>query len=101
MVAHRERAPLRVGDKFEMIDADQTATDIEAMATAMVTIPTPEILWRRLKPPVHARPLRPPREDTRSLRHVARGRRSEIPAGRLHSEARRPHPEAAGGSSVR
>jgi aminoglycoside phosphotransferase len=52
VVAHRERATLRVGDLFLKIDADQTRTDVEVEAMAMAPIPTPRILWR--KPPVLA-----------------------------------------------
>jgi len=52
VVAHRERATLRVGDVFLKIDADQSCTDREVAAMAMAPIPTPEILWR--KPPVLA-----------------------------------------------
>ena len=52
LVAHRERATLRVGDVFLKIDADQTRTDVEVEAMAIAPIPTPEILWR--KPPVLA-----------------------------------------------
>jgi hypothetical protein len=50
VVAHHERATLRVGDVFLKIDADQTRTDVEALALA--PIPTPQVLWR--KPPVLA-----------------------------------------------
>src|SRR5213075_557536 len=52
VVAHHERATLRVGDVFLKIDADQTRTDVEVEAMAMVPVPTPEVLWR--KPPVLA-----------------------------------------------
>ena len=52
VVAHQERATLRVGDVFLKIDADQTNTDVEVEAMAMAPIPTPEVLWR--KPPVLA-----------------------------------------------
>lgn len=52
VVAHSERATLRVGDVFLKIDADQTRVDTEVEAMAMVPVPTPEILWR--KPPVLA-----------------------------------------------
>ena len=52
VVAHSERATLRVGDVFLKIDADQARTDREVEAMAMAPIPTPEILWR--KPPVLA-----------------------------------------------
>ena len=52
IVAHRERATLRVGDVFLKIDPDQARTDVEVEAMALAPIPTPEILWRR--PPVLA-----------------------------------------------
>ena len=52
VVAHSERATLRVGDVFLKIDGDQTRTDVEVEAMAMAPVPTPEILWR--KPPVLA-----------------------------------------------
>ncbi|MEV4896607.1 phosphotransferase [Nonomuraea sp. NPDC055795] len=52
VVAHSERATLRVGDVFLKIDADQTRTDVEVQAMAMAPVPTPEVLWRR--PPVLA-----------------------------------------------
>jgi aminoglycoside phosphotransferase (APT) family kinase protein len=52
IVAHSERATLRVGDVFLKIDADQKRTDVEVEAMARAPIPTPEVLWR--KPPVLA-----------------------------------------------
>lgn len=52
VVAHRERATLRVGEVFLKVDADQTRTDAEVEAMALAPIPTPQILWR--KPPVLA-----------------------------------------------
>src|SRR5213596_905323 len=52
VVAHSERATLRVGDVFLKIDSDQARTDVEVEAMAMVPVPTPEVLWR--KPPVLA-----------------------------------------------
>jgi aminoglycoside phosphotransferase len=52
VVAHGERATLRVGDTFLKIDADQTRTDVEVAAMTTAPIRTPEILWR--KPPVLA-----------------------------------------------
>jgi aminoglycoside phosphotransferase len=52
VVAHSERATLRVGDVFLKIDPDQVRTDLEVEAMAMAPIPTPEVLWR--KPPVLA-----------------------------------------------
>ena len=52
VVAHHERATLRVGDVFLKIDVDQSHIDVEVEAMAMAPIPTPEVLWR--KPPVLA-----------------------------------------------
>jgi aminoglycoside phosphotransferase (APT) family kinase protein len=52
VIAHGERATLRVGDVFLKIDADQTRTDVEVRAMAMVPVPTPVVVWR--KPPVLA-----------------------------------------------
>jgi aminoglycoside phosphotransferase (APT) family kinase protein len=52
VVAHNERATLRVGDVFLKIDSDQTRTEVEAAAMVLAPVPTPEILWR--KPPVIA-----------------------------------------------
>jgi Ser/Thr protein kinase RdoA (MazF antagonist) len=52
VVAHHERATVRVDDVFLKIDSDQTRTDVEVEAMAMAPIPTPEVLWR--KPPVLA-----------------------------------------------
>src|SRR3954470_9176081 len=52
VVAHSERATLRVGDVFLKIDADQARTDVEVEAMAMAPIPTPPVLWRN--PPVLA-----------------------------------------------
>ncbi len=52
VVAHSERATVRVGEVFLKIDADQARTDIEVEAMAMAPVPTPQILWR--KPPVLA-----------------------------------------------
>src|SRR3954449_601728 len=52
VVAHHERATLRVGDVFLKVDTDQARTDVEVEAMALAPIATPEILWRR--PPVLA-----------------------------------------------
>jgi aminoglycoside phosphotransferase (APT) family kinase protein len=52
VVAHGDRATLRVGDVFLKIDVDQTRTDVEVAAMAMAPVPTPHILWRH--PPVLA-----------------------------------------------
>jgi len=52
VVAHNERATLRVGDVFLKVDGDQTRTDVEVKAMALAPIPTPTVLWRN--PPVLA-----------------------------------------------
>ncbi|MEV4034020.1 phosphotransferase family protein [Streptomyces umbrinus] len=52
VVAHSERATLRVGDVFLKVDADQARIDVEVDAMALAPVPTPEVLWRR--PPVLA-----------------------------------------------
>jgi aminoglycoside phosphotransferase (APT) family kinase protein len=52
VVAHGERATLRVGDVFLKIDADQARTDVEIEAMTIAPVPTAEILWHR--PPVLA-----------------------------------------------
>jgi len=52
VVAHHERATLRVGEVFLKIDADQRRADVEVEAMTMAPIPTPEVLWR--EPPVLA-----------------------------------------------
>ena len=52
VVAHSDRATLRVGDMFLKIDTDQARTDVEVQAMGMAPVPTPEVLWRR--PPVLA-----------------------------------------------
>jgi aminoglycoside phosphotransferase (APT) family kinase protein len=52
VVAHQERATLRVGDVFLKVDADRARMDVEVEAMARVPVPTPEILWH--KPPALA-----------------------------------------------
>ncbi|HVF33332.1 MAG TPA: aminoglycoside phosphotransferase family protein [Acidimicrobiales bacterium] len=52
VVAHQERATLRVGDVFLKVDGDQARVDLEVEAMGRAPVPTPEILWRR--PPVLA-----------------------------------------------
>jgi aminoglycoside phosphotransferase (APT) family kinase protein len=47
VVAHNERATLRVGDVFLKIDADQARIDVEVAAMAIAPVPTPEVLWRK------------------------------------------------------
>jgi aminoglycoside phosphotransferase (APT) family kinase protein len=52
VVAHQQRATLRVGDVFLKIDTDQANIDVEVAAMAVAPVPTPEVLWRQ--PPVLA-----------------------------------------------
>jgi aminoglycoside phosphotransferase (APT) family kinase protein len=52
VVAHSERATLRVGDVFLKVDVDQARLDAEVEAMSLAPVPTPEVLWR--KPPVLA-----------------------------------------------
>ncbi|MGW7335110.1 aminoglycoside phosphotransferase family protein [Streptomyces sp. NPDC054808] len=52
VVAHSERATLRVGDVFLKVDADQARIDVEVQAMSLAPVPTPKVLWR--KPPVLA-----------------------------------------------
>ncbi|WP_033288911.1 phosphotransferase [Amycolatopsis jejuensis] len=50
VVAHTERATLRVGDVFLKVDADQARLDVEVDAMAvvdLVPVPTPEVRWRK------------------------------------------------------
>ncbi|PXX59651.1 hypothetical protein DFR70_11133 [Nocardia tenerifensis] len=83
VVAHRERATLRVGDVFLKVDADQTRTDVEVEAMVLAPIPTPNILWR--KPPVLALAALPGtalgRLGARSTRRRPRGLRRVPPSG--------------------
>jgi hypothetical protein len=46
VVAHQDRATLRVGEVFLKVDADQAMTDVEVEAMSRAPVPTPEILWR-------------------------------------------------------
>ena len=52
VVAHSERATVRVGEVFLKIDTDQARIDRELEVMAIAPIPTPEVLWRQ--PPVLA-----------------------------------------------
>lgn len=52
VVAHSERATLRVGDVFLKVDSDQARIDVEVAAFALAPVPTPDVLWRN--PPVLA-----------------------------------------------
>ncbi|MFE0520949.1 phosphotransferase family protein [Streptomyces sp. NPDC058954] len=52
VVAHSERATLRVGDVFVKVDADQARIAAEVEAMSLAPVPTPEVLWH--KPPALA-----------------------------------------------
>ena len=52
VVAHSERATLRVGDVFLKVDPEQARIDVEVEAFDLVPVPTPKVLWRN--PPVLA-----------------------------------------------
>ncbi|MGI5419110.1 phosphotransferase family protein [Actinomadura luteofluorescens] len=52
VVAHSERATLRVGDVFLKVDADQARIDVEVEAMSLAPVPTPEVLWH--EPPALA-----------------------------------------------
>lgn len=52
VVAHSQRATLRVGDVFLKVDGDPAHAETEIRAMALAPLPTPPILWH--KPPVLA-----------------------------------------------
>lgn len=86
VVAHQQRATLRVGYVFLKIDAEQARTDIEVEATALASIPTPEILWRK---PARARTRGSARDGTRRPRRaVARGQPVPPTRARTHLRTR-------------
>ena len=90
VVAHGERATVRVGDVLLKIDSDQTRTDVEVEAMAMVPVPTPEILCCR--PPVHA---------LAAQRGTALGRLGKPSPGRCATRRWRHGPVGASTSSHR
>ncbi|MEV6760039.1 aminoglycoside phosphotransferase family protein [Streptomyces sp. NPDC051105] len=47
VVAHSERATLRVGDVFLKVDADQARIDAEVEAMSLAPVPTPQVLWHK------------------------------------------------------
>ena len=46
VVAHSQRATLRVGNMFLKVDGDRANADIEVQAIGLAPVPTPAILWR-------------------------------------------------------
>ncbi|TDC30738.1 aminoglycoside phosphotransferase family protein [Micromonospora sp. 15K316] len=102
VVAHSERATLRVGDVFLKVDADQARIDVEVEAMSLAPVPTPEVLWR--KPPVLA---------IAAVRGTTLGRLGGPSTGspsawaaagaairKLHEAPLPPHPGRAGRSTV-
>ena len=67
VVAHQERATLRVGDVFLKIDADETRIDVEVEAMALAPIPTPEVPVTRLEPGDTAPEFTLPTDDDREV----------------------------------
>lgn len=47
VVAHQERAVVRVGDVFLKIDGDRERVEVELAAMERAPVPVPEVLWRR------------------------------------------------------
>lgn len=47
VVAHDERATLRVGEMFLKVDGDDARLDAEVDALAAAPVPTPRVLWRQ------------------------------------------------------
>ncbi|MFC5940567.1 hypothetical protein ABUL04_10485 [Micromonospora harpali] len=90
VVAHSERATLRVGDVFLKVDADQARIDVEVEAMSLAPGPIPHVLWRR--PPVLAR--RTPGDDAREPRRAVDRVAGGVGCGGRH------HPEAAPGASA-
>ncbi|MFE7485401.1 phosphotransferase family protein [Streptomyces sp. NPDC057552] len=101
VVAHSERATLRVGDVFLKVDADQARADAEVEAMSLAPVPTPEILWR--EPPVLALAALPGTTLGR-LGGPSTGSAAWASAGaairKLHDAPLPPRPGRAGRSSV-
>ncbi|MFD8481447.1 phosphotransferase family protein [Kitasatospora sp. NPDC059673] len=102
VVAHSERATLRVGEVFLKVDADQARIDAEVEAMSLAPVPTPEILWRR--PPVLALAALPGRTLGRLGGPSTGSRAAWAAAGAairtLHDAPLPPRPGRAGRSVV-
>ncbi|MEU9048244.1 MULTISPECIES: phosphotransferase [unclassified Kitasatospora] len=102
VVAHSERATLRVGDVFLKVDADQARIDVEVEAMSLAPVPTPEVLWR--KPPVLAIAALPGRTLGRlggpSTGSPAAWAAAGAAIRRLHDAPLPPRPGRAGRSVV-
>ncbi|WP_430741328.1 phosphotransferase family protein [Streptomyces sp. P13-3-3] len=102
VVAHSERATLRVGDVFLKVDADQARIDVEVEMMSLAPVPTPEVLWR--KPPVLAIAALPGTTLGRLGRPSTGSPAAWAAAGaairELHEAPLPPRPGQAGRSSV-
>ena len=47
IVAHQERATLRVGDAFVKVDGDPARLEREVAAMTLAPVPTPRVLWQQ------------------------------------------------------
>ncbi|MFD0538254.1 hypothetical protein ACFQY7_35540 [Actinomadura luteofluorescens] len=103
VVAHSERATLRVGDVFLKVDADQARIDVEVEAMSLAPVPTPEVLWH--KPPALAIAALPGTTLGRlggpSTGSPRRGRRRAPPSGSCTTRRCRPGPAGRDGASPR
>lgn len=101
VVAHTERATLRVGDVFLKVDTDQARIDIEVEAMSLAPVPTPEILWR--KPPVLAIAALPGTNsgasEGRRPGRRRRGPRRVPPSGSCTTHRCRPGPAGPAGAA--
>ncbi|MFJ9601068.1 phosphotransferase family protein [Streptomyces althioticus] len=102
VVAHSERATLRVGDVFLKVDADQARIDVEVEMMSLAPVLTPEVLWR--KPPVLAIAALPGTTLGRLGRPSTGSPAAWAAAGaairELHEAPLPPRPGQAGRSSV-
>jgi aminoglycoside phosphotransferase (APT) family kinase protein len=102
VVAHSERATLRLGDVFLKVDADQARIDVEVEMVSLAPVPTPEVLWR--KPPVLAIAALPGTTLGRLGRPSTGSPAAWAAAGaairELHEAPLPPRPGQAGRSSV-
>ncbi|WP_306324511.1 phosphotransferase family protein [Streptomyces venezuelae] len=102
VVAHSERATLRVGGVFLKVDADQERIDREVEAMSRAPVPTPEVLWR--KPPVLAIAAVPGTTLGRlggpSTGSSAAWTAAGAAIRKLHDAPLPPHPGAAGRSGA-
>ncbi|SDL34940.1 phosphotransferase family protein [Streptomyces indicus] len=101
VVAHSERATLRVGEVFLKVDADRSRMDAEVEAMALAPVPTPRVLWHR--PPALALAALPGRALGRLGEPCTSSPAAWAAAGaalrRLHDAPLPPRPGRAGRST--